>query len=131
MEFLKDKSIKKEVKIITVIILILDIILYIGMFLYGKYGISVILGIILGSIYAIFNFIMIAINMELLINSSKNKAKTMAILGYLIRYILAGVVIYMVGYVKWIDTFSFIITLFFPKIAIFCQAAFSKKISKL
>lgn len=122
MNIIKDQSLKQQIKTVTCIVALLDIIFYVGLIFFGKYNLYVLLGIILGSGYGILNFIFICVNMEQLLKVQKNKVKNKAIVGYIIRYLFTGIVIVVATKFTCVDVFSFLVTLFFPKLAIFIQA---------
>lgn len=122
MNIIKHQSVKQQIKTITCIVAILDIIFYIGLIFYGKYNLRVLFGILVGSGYGILNFVFICINMERLLTVPETKVKSKAVLDYIVRYLFTSIVITIAIKIVYIDVFSFLVTLFFPKLAIFIQA---------
>ena len=122
MNIIKDESVKKQIRTNFIIVLILDLIFYFLLCFFYKHNLSVILGIIIGSGYSVLNFIFIAISMEKLVFVSPEKVKYKAVLHYIIRYILMGIVIvFVMKSDNIINLFSFLVSIFFSKISIYIQ----------
>lgn len=129
MNIIKNQYIKKQIKLLSFIVIVLDIIFYMMLCCLGKYSWSIIWGIILGSGYSILNFIFISVSMERLILVSSEKVKIKAVLGYIIRYLLMGILVFIVMKLNYIiSVFSFLVTLFFVKLAIFIQVFLDKTV---
>ena len=80
------------------------------------------LGIFIGSGYSVMNFVLIAISVERLISLNLKQVRFRAVAHYLLRYLLLGMVVVIVlQIVDSVDLISFIVSLFFSKVAIFVQ----------
>ncbi len=127
---IKNQSVKQQIKINFFIVIILDIIFYVVMSFFGRYKLSSVFGILLGSGYGVFNFFLIGVGMERLILVSQNKLKSTAFFHYIMRYILMAVfiiVVIKISFILNIDILLFFVSLFFSKLAIFFQVFFEKE----
>ncbi len=123
MNLIKNQSVKKQIKLNFIVSALLAIIFYFIMCFFKKYSYSIILGIILGSGCGFFNFVLLAISMEKLIFLPESRVKTMAMAHYIIRYFFMALFIFLaIKLDEIIDIFSFIVSLFFAKLALFMQA---------
>ena len=118
INIIKNESVRQQIKINFFIVMILDIIFYIAISFFGKWGLATFWGIFLGSGYGVLNLIFISVGMERLIFVEKEKLKTTAFLYYMIRYLLMAFFVLLViklSRVVKIDVVFFLITLFFSK----------------
>lgn len=123
MNLIKNQSVKKQIKLNFIVSALLAIIFYFIMCCFKKYSYNIVLGIILGSSCGFFNFVLLAISMEKLIFLPKSRVKTMAMAHYIIRYFFMALFVFLaIKLDEIIDIFSFIVSLFFAKLALFMQA---------
>ena len=128
--FVKNESVKRQIKLNFFVVLVLDIIFYIGLCLVGNYSWSNLFGVVLGSGYGVFNFVLIAISAEKLVLMSESKVKMAAMGSYLFRYLLMFLVASLIIWTRIVNVYAFLITLFFSKIAIPIQVFLEDKIYK-
>lgn len=123
MNLIENQSVKKQIKLNFIVSALLAIIFYFIMCCFKKYNYNIILGIILGSGCGFFNFVLLAISMEKLIFLPESRVKTMAMAHYIIRYFFMALFVFLaIELDDIIDIFSFIVSLFFAKLALFMQA---------
>lgn len=123
MSLIKNQSVKKQIKLNFVVSALLSVIFYSIMCCFKKYSYNIILGIILGSGCGFLNFVLLAVSMEKLILLPESRVKTMAMAHYIIRYLFVALFIFLAIKLDGIiDVFSFIVSLFFAKLALFIQA---------
>lgn len=123
MNLIKNQSVKKQIKLNFVVSALLSVIFYSIMCCFKKYSYNIILGIILGSGCGFLNFVLLAVSMEKLILLPESRVKTMAMAHYIIRYLFVALFIFLAIKLDGIiDVFSFIVSLFFAKLALFIQA---------
>ena len=128
--FVKNESVKRQIKLNFFVVLVLDIIFYIGLCLVGNYSWSNLFGVVLGSGYGVFNFVLIAISAEKLVLMSESKVKMAAMGSYLFRYLLMFLVASLIIWTRIVNVYAFLISLFFSKIAIPVQVFLEDKIYK-
>ena len=87
-------------------------------------------GVVLGSFYSVFNFVLISISAERLVLLPEKRVKSAAMGAYIFRYILMFFVSSLVILTGIVNIYVFLITLFFSKIAIPIQVFLEDKIYK-
>lgn len=123
MNLIKNQSVKKQIKLNFIVSALLSVIFYFIMCCFKKYSYNIILGIILGNGCGFLNFVLLAVSMEKLILLPESRVKTMAMAHYIIRYLFVALFIFLAIKLDGIiDVFSFIVSLFFAKLALFIQA---------
>lgn len=90
-----DIKVQQEVKEITKGIGIYSVIIILLSFIISKEPISIILGVVFGSIIAALNFKLLAITMEKAVEQSPGRAQAYSGMRYLIRMFIVAVVLFV------------------------------------
>ncbi len=115
-----DNAILKETKHIAIGVLIGDVIMCLVFVILKRFGISVILGAILGSVFAVGNIWYLGVSIKKTLEKGEG-AQAYFRKTYMVRMLLHGVCIAIAALVPFIDTLAGIIPLFFPKLVIYAM----------
>ena len=116
----EDNDILKETKHIAIGVLIGDIIMCLVFVLLKRFDLSVLLGAVLGSVFAVGNIWYLGISVRKTLEKGDGGQvyfrKT-----YLVRMLLHAVCVIIAALVPFINTLAGIIPLFFPKLVIYAM----------
>ncbi len=125
---MKDKKLGSffsyEVKFVGIGILILFLVMLIITILIGKISFSTFLGSVLGSIYAFVNFIWLEKGLKSAIQNEPDIARKIAVRNYFIRSGVAVIYMFLCFELSFINVFSGVIPLIFPKVILLLGGAF-------
>ncbi len=100
---------------------------YIAFSLCGYYDLGTLISIILGTIYIIFNFYMIAYACDNAMDKGPAGAQKYMFAQYMLRYMLTGGVIYLSLKIEFLNPLAVVIPMFFPKLITVWKSIFVKK----
>ena len=116
-----DATLRETIKIFKGIV-VLDIIFIAIIYILGKFDIPMLLGILIGSVYALLNFRLIAVSLNRAVQMSPGRAQVFAGVSYVGRLALTAAIILAAIKVDYINAFGVIVPMFFPKIIIVSSA---------
>ena len=112
-----DATLRETIKIFKGIV-VLDIIFIAIIYILGKFDIPMLQGILIGSVYALLNFRLIAVSLNRAVQMSPGRAQVFAGVSYVGRLALTAAIILAAIKVDYINAFGVIVPMFFPKIII-------------
>ena len=112
-----DTTLRETIKLLKGII-VLDIIFIAIIYILGKFDIPMLQGILIGSVYALLNFRLIAVSLNRAVQMSPGRAQVFAGVSYVGRLALTAAIILAAIKVDYINAFGVIVPMFFPKIII-------------
>lgn len=122
-----DKALVKEIKKIALGVSILGAVEAVVVFIAFGIDAAKLWGVLLGCLCAILNFVLTARDIQKNVEKSENAAKLAGIGGYYLRLvIIAGVVLLAIKQ-PWLDVYTTVIPLIFPRIVIMSYGLFYKK----
>lgn len=124
-----NKYISKELIKSAFVCLILDILLFAVFISVGKFNSSVAKGALIGTLAAIFFFAFLGIIIEIALGQNSKRARFVFTVGWILRYIVLFVYLYLVLTAKDINPVCAVVPLFAPKIN-FYISAFAKRKNK-
>ena len=116
-----DATLRETIKIFKGIV-VLDIIFIAIIYILGKFDIPMLQGILIGSVYALLNFRLIAVSLNRAVQMSPGRAQVFAGVSYVGRLALSAAIILAAIKVDYINAFGVIVPMFFPKIIIVSSA---------
>ena len=116
-----DTTLRETIKLLKGII-VLDIIFIAIIYILGKFDIPMLQGILIGSVYALLNFRLIAVSLNRAVQMSPGRAQVFAGVSYVGRLALSAAIILAAIKVDYINAFGVIVPMFFPKIIIVSSA---------
>ena len=116
-----DTTLRETIKLLKGII-VLDIIFIAIIYILGKFDIPMLQGILIGSVYALLNFRLIAVSLNRAVQMSPGRAQIFASISYMGRLALTAAIILAAIKVDYINAFGVIVPMFFPKIIIVSSA---------
>ncbi len=125
-----DKTVKKETVYIACFVLIFSMLMESVYLIIHQWNYTVLLGNLLGAAAGILNFLLMGITVQKAVQLDEDSAKTRIKLSQMLRLLMLGAFALIAGIVKCFDLVPFIITLLFPRIAIFFRPYFDKKNNK-
>lgn len=125
-----DIKVQKEVDDVTKGILIYAIIIMIMSFILSKSPISIILGVVFGSIIAILNFRLLALTMEKAVDLPPGKAQAYTASRYMVRMFIVAIVIFVSVKNPSIHVLGTILGLVSTQIVIFVKKLLIAKITR-
>lgn len=123
-----DIKVQKEVNEVTQGICIYAIVVGLASFLISKEPISIIMGVVFGSIIAILNFRLLAIAMEKSVDLSPGKAQAHTGIRYLVRMFIVAVVVFVSVKNPNINVIGTVLGLISTQIVIFIKKLVISKI---
>ncbi len=121
-----DITLQETIKVFKGIVL-LDIIFIAIMLVFGKFDIPMLQGILIGSVYALLNFRLIAASINRVVKMSPGRAQVFAGISYVGRLALTAAVIVAAIKVDYINAFGVVVPMFFPKIVIVGSSIINRK----
>ncbi|CBH22243.1 putative ATP synthase protein I [Acetoanaerobium sticklandii] len=116
-----DATLKETIKLFKGIVF-LDILLIAVLFILRKLDLAMLQGILIGSIYALLNFRLLAVSINRAVTMSPGRAQMFAGISYFGRFALSAVIILAAIKVDYINALGVIIPMFFPKVIIIGSA---------
>ena len=116
-----DATLRETIKIFKGIV-VLDVIFIAIIYILGKFDIPMLQGILIGSVYALLNFRLIAVSLNRAVQMSPGRAQVFAGVSYVGRLALTAAIILAAIKVDYIIAFGVIVPMFFPKIIIVSSA---------
>ena len=120
-----DATLRETIKIFKGIV-VLDVIFIAIIYILGKFDIPMLQGILIGSVYALLNFRLIAVSLNRAVQMSPGRAQVFAGVSYVGRLALTAAIILAAIKVDYINAFGVIVPMFFPKIIIVSSAIYRK-----
>ena len=114
-------TLRETIKIFKGIV-VLDVIFIAIIYILGKFDIPMLQGILIGSVYALLNFRLIAVSLNRAVQMSPGRAQVFAGVSYVGRLALTAAIILAAIKVDYINAFGVIVPMFFPKIIIVSSA---------
>ena len=124
---MKNNSVYKDAKDVSVIIFILGLVECICLCLIMSFRIDILIGALYGCSFASLNFFYLAYSIKKSLTKSEDKAKAYMSGTYSTRIFLTAVMIFIASKVRIINIWGAIIPLVFPRIAIFILSFKQKK----
>ena len=115
-----DSTILKETKHIAIGVLIGDVIMCVVFAVLKRFDLSVVLGAILGSVFAVGNIFYLGISVKKALEKGEG-AQSYFRKTYMLRMLLHAVCIAIAALVPFINTIAGIVPLFFPKLVIYAM----------
>ena len=122
-----DKALVREIKKVSLGVLILGAVEAIVILCAFGPDVALLLGALLGCFCAILNFFLTARDIEKNIDKSENAAKLAAAGGYYLRLILIAAMIFLAIKMPWLNVYTMVIPLIFPRLVITAYGLFPKK----
>ena len=116
-----DATLRETIKIFKGIV-VLDVIFIAIIYILGKFDIPMLQGILIGYVYALLNFRLIAVSLNRAVQMSPGRAQVFAGVSYVGRLALTAAIILAAIKVDYINAFGVIVPMFFPKIIIVSSA---------
>lgn len=109
-----DATLRETIKIFKGIV-VLDVIFIAIIYILGKFDIPMLQGILIGSVYALLNFRLIAVSLNRAVQMSPGRAQVFAGVSYVGRLALTAAIILAAIKVDYINAFGVIVPMFFSK----------------
>ncbi len=122
-----DKTVKKETIYISCFVLILSMLLESVFLILHKWDYTVLLGNLLGAVAAILNFFLMGITVQKAVLLDEDAAKTKVKLSQMLRMLMLVIFAVITCVFDCFNLIPFVITLLFPRVAIFFRPYFDKK----
>lgn len=113
-----DGIVLKETRYIAVFVLVLSLVMQAVFAVLGEWNVTVLLGNILSSAAAIFNFLCMGITIQNAMNKEEKDAKTLMRLSQALRTLCLFVVLAFGIALSCFNTIAVIVPLFFPRVAV-------------
>lgn len=121
-----DKTVLKETKYIAAFVLIFSVIMQAVFFVIGKWDYTVLLGNLLGAVTAVGNFFLMGLTVQTVVHKEEKEAKNMMKLSQSGRQLLLLASTAIAILLPCFNTWTGIIPLFFPRIAVALRPLFMK-----
>ena len=122
-----DKALLREVKKVAIGVTALGVVEAVVILIAWQLNTAMLLGALLGCICAILNFYLTARHIQKNIDKTGNEAKLAAMGNYYLRMLLIAVVIFASIKLSWLNVYTMVIPLVFPRLVITIYGLFSKK----
>lgn len=113
-----------ELKKVCVTILVLNIVFVGVSLLLSLFDYTVLVGLVYGDLYTVFNFVLLGTIVEKAITKSPNKAKSYIHLHYAIRFAITGFILAIAMLSPHINPWIVCLSLFAPKLTYFAISFF-------
>ena len=113
-----DAVVLQETKYIAFWVLILSLLMQAVVLLAGVWDYAVLLGNLLGALLGVLNFFLLGLSLQKALTKNENDAKTVMKLSQTYRTLLLLVIVAFGVLLSVFNTWSLVIALFFPRIAI-------------
>ena len=122
-----DKVVIKETKYIAFMVLLLSLIMEAVFLIIGKWDYTVLLGNLLSAAAVILNFFLMGLGVQKSVMLEEKEAKQTMKLSNMLRTLMMFVFLVIGVVISVFNTWSLIITLIFPRIAILLRPLFNKR----
>lgn len=122
-----DATVIQETKYISLWVLLLSVLMQAVFLVIGKWDYTVLLGNILSGVAAILNFFLMGITVQKALEKDEKDAKSSMKVSQLYRFLFLVVVVVIGMALSCFSTWTVIIPMFFPRIAIAFRPLFDKK----
>lgn len=122
-----DETVRREVTYISLFVLLLSVLMQAIFLLLNCWDLSVLFGNLLGGAAAAGNFFLMAITIQIAVEKEKKDAQNLMKLSQLLRMLLLLILLVTGVLLDCFNTWSTLIPLLFPQIAILLRPLFSKK----
>ncbi len=121
-----DPTVQSETVYIGSWVLILSVVMQAVFLIIGKWDYTVLLGNLLSGALAIGNFLLLGLTVQRAVEKEEGEAKSFMKLSLTLRNMLLFVVIVIGIVLPWFNTWSVLIPVFFPRIAMLFRGIFKK-----
>ena len=115
-----DNAVLKETKHIAIGVLIGDVIMCLVFVILKRFDLSVLLGAILGSVFAVGNIFYLGVSVNKALEKGEG-GQSYFRKTYIVRMLLHAVCVIIAALVPFINTIAGIVPLFFPKLVIYAM----------
>lgn len=123
-----DKTVKKETIYIAAFVVILSMLLESVFLILHKWDYTVLLGNLMGAVGAVLNFFLMGLTVQKAVLLDEDAAKTKIKLSQMLRMLmLVAFAVVVCVFDKYFSLIPFVVTLLFPRIAIFFRPYINKK----
>ncbi len=122
-----DKTVLKETKYISFVVIILSVLMNIVFVIYNKWDYKVLLGNVVSAIVGILNFLVMGITVQKALAKDAQDAKKIIKISQSARNLAMFVIIGAGVLLPWFNTISIIVPLFFPRLAIMLRPLWKGK----
>lgn len=113
-----DKALLKEIKKVAIGVLALAVLQAVIVLIAFGVHIPMLLGTLLGSLCAILNFCLTALNVQKAVGKSESGAKLSMMSGYYCRLAIIAAAMFLAIKMPWLNIFTTAIPLIFPRLTI-------------
>lgn len=125
-----DPTVKRETYYIGVWVLLLSAVLQSVFLILGKWNYTVLLGNVLSAALAVGNFLLLGLTVQKAVEKDATDAKTFMKMSHTLRNVLCFVIIVLGIVLPWFSTWTVVIPVFFPRIAMLFRPLFERKITR-
>ena len=122
-----DAVVKKETKYIACWVIIFSLITQAVFLVIGRWDISVLFGNILSGTIGVLNFFLMGITVQKAVVKEEKDAKTLIKLSQTYRMFMVLILVGLGIYLPWLNNWTVVIPLLFPRIAILIRPLIIKK----
>lgn len=122
-----DSIIKRETFFIAVSVLLMSILMEAVFLIIGHWSYTVLLGNILGGVAAVGNFFLMGLSVQKAVNNDSEQAPGIMKFSQTMRMLGIFIVVALAALIPFLNLWSTIIPLFFPRIAIMFRPLLDKK----
>ncbi len=123
-------TVKRETCYIGTWVLILSAVTQAVFLIVGKWDYTVLLGNLLSAVWAVGNFLLLGFTVQKAVEKEETDAKTFMKMSHTLRNVLFFIVIVLGIVLPWFNTWTVVIPVFFPRIAMLFRPLFEKKAKK-
>ncbi|MBQ4160408.1 MAG: ATP synthase subunit I [Clostridia bacterium] len=113
-----DKALVREIKKVAIGVLMLAVLQALVVWIAFGVHIPMLLGTVLGSLCAIVNFFLTALNVQKAVDKSESGAKLSMVSGYYCRLAIIAAAMFLAIKMPWLNIFTTAIPLIFPRLVI-------------
>ncbi len=122
-----DKTVLKETKYISYVVIVLSILMNIVFVVYNKWNYTVLLGNIVSAIVGVLNFLFMGITIQKALTKDESDAKKIIKLSQSARNFAMFIIIGACVLLSWFNTISLLVPMFFPRLAIMIRPLWKDK----
>jgi hypothetical protein len=122
-----DSTVIKETKYIAAWVLILSLLLQSVFLIIGKWDYTVLLGNLLSGAVSVANFFLMGLTVQKALNKEEKEAKNTLKVSQIYRNLLILAVLVVGVVLPYFSTWTVLIPIIFPRIAIACRPLFDKR----
>ena len=121
-----EKAVRTETAYIALFTLVLSVLMESVFLIIHKWNYTVLLGNLLGYAASVLNFFLMGLTVQKAVLLDEDNAKKRIQLSQYLRLLMLGIFAVIAGVFKCFSLTAFVITLLFPRIAIFFRQFFNK-----